>query len=76
MSDVTGHVVVLPLTDPVRRALRRLPSPDEQPIVRPKWMHLKMIERALKLGLIEEVSPGLYRRTAVGEAAWKAECWR
>jgi hypothetical protein len=70
------------MTGPMRATLLRLPPPWETPQVRPKWTHRVTIERLLGLGLIEEVSPGLYRRTAAGQAALDAhweeahQAWR
>lgn len=57
------------LTGPMRVALLRLPPPGTAPQARPKWTHRATLERLLGLGLIEEPSPGLYRRTEFGEAA-------
>ena len=56
------------VTGPQLLALRRLPAPGEPPAERPRHTHRLTIERLLGLGLIEEVEPGLYRRTAAGDA--------
>jgi hypothetical protein len=46
-----------------------MPSSGEQPQARPRWTQRLTLERLLAAGLIEEPSPGLYRRTAAGDAA-------
>jgi len=56
------------LTGPQLLALRRLPPPGAPPAERPRHTHRLTIERLVGLGLIEEVEPGLYRRTDRGEA--------
>jgi len=56
------------LTGPQMLALRRLPAPGEPPAERPRHTHRSTIDRLLDLGLIENVEPGLYRRTDSGEA--------
>lgn len=61
------------LTGPMRLALRRLPAAGAAPAPRPRWTHRRTLERLLRLGLVEEPSPGLYRRTAAADAALAAE---
>jgi len=55
------------VTGPQLLALRRLPAPGEPPAERPRHAHRSTVQRLLDRGLIEEIEPGLYRRTVAGE---------
>jgi hypothetical protein len=57
------------LSGPQRAALLRVAPAGAEPQARPRWTHRSTILALLSAGLIEEVSPGLYRRTPAGEAA-------
>lgn len=61
------------ITGPQRAALRRMPGSAEAPQARPRWTHRETITRLIAAGLAEEPSPGLYRRTAQGDAALAPE---
>jgi len=60
-------------TGPQRAALLRMPASAEAPQPRPRWAHRKTIVKVIAAGLAEETSPGLYRRTAEGDAVLKPE---
>lgn len=65
--------MIAAITGPQRAALRRMPGPAEAPQPRPRWTHRDTISKLIAAGLAEELSPGLYRRTAQGDAALALE---
>jgi hypothetical protein len=56
------------VTYPQRCALQRLPASTEDPMPRPRRTRLDIMWTVVALGLVEEPSPGLYRRTPEGDA--------
>jgi hypothetical protein len=60
------------MTMGIWRALQKFSAPGEEPVGRPKWTRRSTINYLLGGRLIEEVSPGLYRRTEAGEEVVRA----
>lgn len=65
--------MTITLTGPQRAALLRMPGAAAPAQPRPRWAHRETIMKLMAAGLAEEPSPGLYRRTAAGDAVLHPE---